>query len=118
MVVVSREQHVGDRCARRRRREDGHQRAGPVLLHLHRRVEHVERAGREQPIHQRPEQLRVHVVDLALDRDDPLGRRRPRRRSPRTMRSTFGASFGIAVAGTVADARPGASPAAGRTPRA
>jgi hypothetical protein len=35
-------------------------------------VKHVERAGFSEPIHQRPEQLRIHVVDLALDLNDAL----------------------------------------------
>ncbi len=51
---------------------DRQQRAGAVFLHLHRDVEHLERAGRVQPIHGDAEQLRVHVVDLAFDDDDPF----------------------------------------------
>ena len=85
------------------RRDDRDQRAGPVLLHLHRRVEHVERAGRVQPVHQRTEELRVHVVDLALEHDDALGRRATRPSSPTRIRSTFGCVREVAVAGAVAD---------------
>src|SRR5207237_9879578 len=46
--------------------------ARPSLLHLYWRVEHVERTGGVQRIHQRPEQLRVHVVDLRFELHDPL----------------------------------------------
>ena len=91
MVVVSREEHGGDRLALSGRRDDGHQRAGPVLLHLHGGVEHVERARLRQAIHQRTEQLRVHVVDLALDLHDAFGGarrlRRPARRAGSATRS-------------------------------
>ena len=45
---------------------------GSILLHLHRNVEHLERAGRVQPIHRDAENLRVHVVDLAFDDDHPV----------------------------------------------
>ena len=75
---------------------------GPVLLHLHRRVEHVERAGRVQPVHQRPEQLRVHVVDLALDRHDP-SRARGRGVAPHHQPQHVRMRREIVVAGAVAD---------------
>ena len=64
---------------RRRRRDHRQQRAGTVLLHLHRHVEHLERAGRVQAIHDDAEQLGVHVVDLAFDDHDAIGRRAVRR---------------------------------------
>ena len=57
------------------RRQDCDQGAGPVLLHLDRGEIHLERAGRVEAIHQNAEDLRVHVVDLALDHDDALGGR-------------------------------------------
>ena len=63
------EQRIGDRRALLGRDQHGDQRARPVLLHLDRHVEDLERAGRVQLLHQRAEQLRVHVVDLALDDD-------------------------------------------------
>ena len=53
IVVVSRKIDVGQRRAPFGRRDDRQQRARPVLLHLHRHVEHFERAGRVQPIHRR-----------------------------------------------------------------
>ena len=66
------EDDVGHRRAQRRRRDDGQQRARAILLHLHRDVEHLERAGGVEPIHDEPENLRVHVVDLAFDDGDAI----------------------------------------------
>ena len=63
---------------------------GPVLLHLHRHVEHLERAGGVQPIHDDAEDLRVHVVDLALDDGDAIGCRARSAARPISTRSTFG----------------------------
>ena len=102
------------RC--RRRRDDGHERAGPVLLHLHRRVEHVQRARLLQPIHQRPEELRVHVVDLALDHDDALGASRRVRLADQDSRSTFGCP--CEVRGRRRRSRSGSTRIAGSGPNA
>ena len=68
------EQHAGKRVAAIHRSDHRDQRARPVLLHLHRGVVDVKRAGSVEPVHQRPEQLGIHVVDLAFHRDDPLER--------------------------------------------
>ena len=53
--------------ARRGRRDHRHQRAGPALLHVDRRVERIHRALGQQAFEQPAEELRVHVVDLGLD---------------------------------------------------
>ena len=57
---------------------DRHQRPRPVLLHLHGRVEHFQRARGVERVHQVAEDLRVHVVDLALEDDDGVERARVR----------------------------------------
>ena len=98
------------------RRHHGQQRAGAVLLHLDRRVEHVERAGREQPIHDHAEDLRVHVVDLALDHHHAgAAGRRARGLSPIRTRRTFGVAESRGCRRRIRRARR-ASPESGRTP--
>ena len=49
-------------------------RSRPILFHLHRHVKDFQRARAIQTIHRGPEELRVHVVDLTLDHDDPIDR--------------------------------------------
>ena len=78
--------------ARVRRRHDRQERARPALLHLNGRVEHVERTLTQQPVHQDPENLRVHVVDLGLDHDDRRGTAAVASASPSSTRRTFGVS--------------------------
>ena len=70
-----REQHAGNFVPALRPGDDRDQRPRTILLHLDGRVEHVERSGGVETVHQRTEQLRVHVVDLALQRHDRLHRR-------------------------------------------
>ena len=94
MVVVSRNTIASERLALFRLRENRQQRARAVLLHLHGGEVHLERAGGVERIHHRSENLRVHVVDLALEHDDLLGRAAARRSCPTMTRSTFGVSAG------------------------
>ncbi len=54
------------------------------------RIEHVERAGGVEPVHQRTEQLRVHVVDLALHASRSAPPTPPTSASPTSTRSTLG----------------------------
>ena len=53
-------------------RKNGEERAGPILFHLDGGEVHLERAGRVQLVHDRPEQLGVHIVDLALEHHNLL----------------------------------------------
>ena len=91
MVVVSRKIVAVRRSRAVGRRDHGQQRARTVLLHLDRRVEHVERALGQQAVHHHAEDLRIHVVDFGLDDDDGVRRRRPSA-SPISTRRTFGVS--------------------------
>ena len=88
---------------------------GPVLLHLHRRVEHVERA---RPRAGDPSAGRTAAGSCRRSRTRATTTRSVRRAvaaSPTRMRSTFGRPGKIAVAGAVADAIAAASPAAARS---
>ena len=98
------EDDVGQRGAALRRRDDGQQRARAILLHLHRNVEHFQRARGVQPVHRDAEQLRIHVVDLALEDGDAL-----RVRVALAFRAAdddaqdVGRGWRVATAGAVAD---------------
>ena len=65
-----------------------HQGAGPVLLHLHRRVVDVVRARGQQHVDQHAVDLRVHVVDLEGHQRDAVARRRRGRRPPPRRRGS------------------------------
>ena len=91
------------------------QRARPVLLHLNRRVEDIERAVCQQSVHQRRRKSAGSCRRSRLRSRRPTGsaRRHPVHRSARAARSAI---FGeIAGAGAVADRDRRASPGAGRT---
>ena len=103
MVVDSRKRMSISAVARVGRRNDRDQRARPALLHLHRRVEDVERAGREQPSISGPNSCGF-MSSISHSSLTIAGRRwTAPTRSPRRIRSTFGVSFGVAVASAVAD---------------
>ena len=61
------EQHLLDGHPTGRRNEHGDEDPGAPLLHLHGRQIGIERTGAEQPVHERTEELRREVVDLALE---------------------------------------------------
>src|SRR5262245_10627078 len=56
-------------------RKDRHQRSGTALLHLYRREKHVQRPSLVETVHQHTEELRIHVVDLAIEHHKSFGSR-------------------------------------------
>ena len=102
MVVVSRKMTVRNLGEPLGSRDHGQQRARPILLHLHRHVEHFERACSVQPVHDDAEDLRVHVVDFALDDDHAFGRAGGGRRSNQHAQHVRRCRI-VAFAGAVAD---------------
>ena len=99
------------------RRQHGHQRARAGSSSSAPACRTRRARPRQQPVHQRPEELRVHVVDLALDRRPPARRGRPSSASPDDHAQHVRRVRRIAVAGAVADRARRASPAAARTLR-
>ena len=115
MVVVSLKIVAVRALTRLGRGDHAEQRAGTILLHLNRRVEHIERALREQSIHDHAEDLRVHVVDLGFDDDDRVTRRRRIGLAHQHPENVWGVGE-VAVACSVPNLRQSASAAPARTP--
>ena len=69
-VAVSRNRISSSAGQRRLRRQHAQQHAGPVLLHVDRRAEHVQRAGGQQLIVAIADHLGRHVVEVGFQHPD------------------------------------------------